>query len=203
MPSTPASRTPPEVWWFVPHPGIFLLGCQPFEAARRPCPDCGGRKPDCPNCGGRSPRREEPPPCSTCGGQVRDRPDLTGQERPTVVYCDRCDGMAPLAEDRLRKQYLETTHGLDATDRRDRETREADHVKESLKGVTLSEAHRRRIWMGHRKGNPFAAVEPQCLAAVGRRWLEEIGQLPDWSLVLDASGKVIGHVEPIPASQAP
>jgi hypothetical protein len=80
-----------------------------------------------------------------------------------------------------------------ARDGADREAREVRHVKEGLRRVELAEAERQRIFLGSRKGNPFADVDPACLAGVGRAWLREIGQLPDWDLILDRRGRAIGR----------
>lgn len=169
MRSTPASGRPADVVWHVPTPGLILMGCTPFEAApRRPCP--------------------------ACGDAVKDRPDITGREAPTVVYCLRCDRMDDRHAGRLARQRCEAEVSRAATDDRDRQERELDHVRDGLKGITLSEAHRRRIWYGYRK-SPLAEAEPSCLAVAGREWLAAIDQLPDWSLVLDSKGKVVGRVD--------
>jgi hypothetical protein len=54
----------------------------------------------------------------------------------------------------------------------------------------LTEVQRRRIWMGYsRSGINSRNPDVVNRAKVGRDWLTAIGQEPDWSIELDASGR--------------
>lgn len=136
-----------------PRPALYLLGCAPFVAA--PIDRHTGR-----------PLAEEGP-CPVCGGAVRDRPDRIGGDAPTVAYCGRCDAMDERHSGNLARQRVEAGVSARAADDRDDEAHQVGQVKAGLKRAELTEAERRRIWMGCRKWIPFAAVQPACLAGSG------------------------------------
>lgn len=164
---------PPEVRWYVSPPAIVLFGCQPLV----------------------------PEPkwlsCSACNDVVEDRPDQLGREKPSVVYCARCDRMSDRSETLLAKQRHEVSIAAQARDDADRERREMDHARDAVKDVVLSEAQRREIWYGY-AGSPLNSGRPiSGLARIGREFLRRIDQMPDFSLVIDKRGKVVGRL-PMP-----
>ena len=61
--------------------------------------------------------------------------------------------------------------------------------------VARSERDRRRLWNGYKGGilSPIAEVSNR--SRIGSEWLREIGQEPDWSLILDSRGNVVGRYE--------
>lgn len=130
--------------------------------------------------------------CPACGGHVEDRPDYLRRDKPTVVYCARCDGMSDRSEDRLARQRFEAELTETGRTRTRAEDGKLEKTIRRSQRVVLSEAHRREIWLGY-KGSPLSKLEPTNLAKAGREFLAAIGQLPDWSLKLDARGKVIGR----------
>lgn len=160
---------PPEVRWHVSRPDIVLFGCQPYvPAAKGACP--------------------------TCHGLVADRPDVLGKDRPSVVYCARCDGMSEANEAKLARQRHETSIAERGRDDAERERRDLEHAVEDARDVVLSEAQRREIWYGY-KGSPLGTHgrEPTSLAKAGREFLRRINQTPDFRLILDRRGKVVGR----------
>jgi hypothetical protein len=52
--------------------------------------------------------------------------------------------------------------------------------------ATLTESQRRRIWNGYRGNIDREEPADRSLAVIGRRFLTEIGQPPDWSLEVHA-----------------
>jgi hypothetical protein len=59
--------------------------------------------------------------------------------------------------------------------------------------VALTERERRHLWMGvgYRTAKDF-----NIRVAAAREWLAEIDQKPDWTLIIDKTGRVIGRTEP-------
>jgi hypothetical protein len=58
--------------------------------------------------------------------------------------------------------------------------------------TVLTESERRRIWNGSGGGLSSDASEPTNRAKVGRRWLAEIGQVPDWSAEIKGGRRQAG-----------
>lgn len=156
----------------VPEPTLLLMGCAPFV-------------------------RVEPAPCPTCGStpeinRVEDRPSLVKGEPPTIVACLRCDRRDDRWEAILANRRHTAGPGRERGAKADRKVR---HVVRAARrqGVKLSEVDRRRIWCGNKR-SMLAAVEGLAnLAAAGRVFLAAVGQLPDWDLILDRRGKVVGR----------
>lgn len=152
----------------VPEPDLLLTGCAPFS-------------------------RVEPSPCPTCGStaasnKVRDR---VGKHGSTVVACLRCDRRDDRWEGVLAAQRHVAGPGRDRSLKAERGAKRLARAAKKQR-IKLSEIDRRRIWCGNKR-SMLAAVEGlTCLAAEGRRFLAAIDQLPDWSLILDRRGKVLG-----------
>lgn len=123
--------------------------------------------------------------CPVCGPGVRAGHQST--------YCARCDSLSP----RRESQVLAARVGLRARSEAESAARGA---RDDLRRVgkangQLSEALRRRIWMGYsRSGVNSRNAEVANRAKVGRDWLRSIGQEPDFSLILDSHGKVVGRM---------
>jgi hypothetical protein len=131
----------------------------------------------------------EPDPAAPAGCPV------CGQGIPAgcnTHYCAVCDGLSPSQEARVRAARI----GLKARDASNRAERE---YRDDLRRRDLTESERRHIWFGYsKKGYESGKTEVVNRAKVGRDWLTEIGQLPDWSLILDRRGQVVGRYEPAP-----
>jgi hypothetical protein len=127
--------------------------------------------------------REAKAPCPVCGGAIR--PDDRG------VHCARCDRSHPSIESRCRGVLI----GIKAKDAQDRARAEfARDLKR--RRLTLTERERRRLWNGYVGGilAPNSRVNDR--VRIAREWLASVGMLPDWSLVLDRRGNVVGRVRP-------
>lgn len=129
-----------------------------------------------------------PPPrpdgsCGVCGGGIRPA-DL-------AYHCAACSASAPPIEARCRGARI----GLQARDRHEIAAKAA-RDRLAKKWTALTEAQRRRLWNGYR-GTVLAefAGDLNNVAKVGRDWLTAIGQQPDWSLILDGGGRVIGRCD--------
>jgi hypothetical protein len=124
-----------------------------------------------------------PEPCPVCRGDVH---------RPGY-YCGQCDRADPHTEARI----LAARVGLRSRDRATRHEQEARaDLKARVRKAELSEAYRRRLWNGYggfRKARPEGLIG--CHVQVIRAWLREIGQEPNWDLILDRRGRVVGRVE--------
>ncbi len=167
---------PPDVYWWVPEPTVFLTGPNPLipphELARR---------------GEQS--------CPLCSGAVRDRLDHVGDGistrlEPTIVYCLQCDGMDPRHEPRLEHQRIET--GAIETERQ-QAADDAEALESAISradGIQLTELERRRIWLGNQPITSDLEREPNNLARMGREFLRAIDQLPDFSIELDRRGRM-------------
>lgn len=121
--------------------------------------------------------------CPVCRGGIR--PDHH------THYCGVCDAMSPRNEARCLAQRVGVAGrtGEDAARQRAR----AALMK---KRHRLSEALRRQIWNGYRGSIGSEAEGLTNLAREGRDFLTSIGQEPDWSLILDGRGKVVGRYRP-------
>jgi hypothetical protein len=101
--------------------------------------------------------------------------------------------MSPTREAQVRAARL----GISGREQADQADKKAKDLKRK-QSVKLTEAERRRIWHGCRAKSPLgelASTRAVNLAKIGREWLEQIGQLPDFSLILDSHGNVIGRYE--------
>lgn len=121
-----------------------------------------------------------PTQCPVCKNGIRRGDDTS--------YCARCDSMSPLRE----AQILAARHGRQMrSDRANAErTARLDLERLHKSSPLLTESQRRRLWMGYSQSginsrNPEVANRSKA----GRDWLIAIGQVPDWSIELDAKGR--------------
>lgn len=127
-------------------------------------------------------RLRTPGGCPVCRGGIRAGDDS--------IHCARCDSSSPRREAQIRTARI----GLRAraqVEIAEREAREHLHRKS-----ILTESERRRLWNGYRGGLLRSRLEVTNRAKVGREWLKSIGQEPDFSLILDKRGRVVGRVVP-------
>lgn len=119
--------------------------------------------------------------CPVCGGSIRE-----GHR----YYCAWDDRLAPGTEARVRAARL----GLKVQAEIARHKERLREITRRKKGrAVLTESERRRLWNGYRYSLLRSDPEPTNFARTGREFLVEIGQVPDWSLVLDRRGRVIGR----------
>jgi hypothetical protein len=94
---------------------------------------------------------------------------------------------------RQRTSGLVQIHGAEQAEK------EGEQLAEAIeKPKRLSEVERRRIWVGYRhlgKGYAWTDGKLTNRANFGRQWLTAIGQQPDWSLILNSKGQVIGRIQ--------
>lgn len=109
--------------------------------------------------------------CPACRGRIKPA-DLN-------VYCLVCDSMAP----RREAQVLAARHGLDRKSRAAAAVVKARGKLQEQHLTILSERERRRIWHGARNSYDTDA-DVVNRAKIGRDWLKQIGQEPDWSISL-------------------
>lgn len=135
-----------------------------------------------------------PPPagkCPVCGSGIRAGDD----DR----YCSKCDSVSPAKQKRIDKALRVERIGVESKSK-------AEHAEARAKALLraaqnrrppLSEVERRRVWNGYRGGIlRELASDLTNMARTGRDWLRLIGQEPNWSLVLDRRGNVIGTRDP-------
>ena len=125
-------------------------------------------------------------PCSVCGGWI---PNSHGG-----TYCAKCDALSPSMESRVLAARL----GLRARSVAESAERDAKDELRKLKRSepVLTEAHRRRIWNGYsRNGINSRNVDVVNRAKLGREFLTSIGQEPNFDLILDSKGRVVGRHE--------
>jgi hypothetical protein len=119
--------------------------------------------------------------CPACGDGIRRGDDSH--------YCAVCQSVSPRREAQVKAARV----GLKARDKGEQaEKRARDRLAKHP--TVLSEADRRRLWNGYKGGIISEYTEELTnLAATGREWLLEIGQVPDWDLLIDKRGNVIGR----------
>jgi hypothetical protein len=165
---------PPELKWRVPSPAVVLIGDSPFT----PGP---------------------PGPCRVCGGHVRDIRSTIPGEPDAVVVCGHCDRMEDHWEDLLARQRAETRFAEDAATRAARDREWVESAAGSIgPDDVLAEVDRRRIFLGYASPGQ-GSLRFANAASAGRDFLARIGQLPDWSLLLDSMGHVVGQVVDYPS----
>jgi hypothetical protein len=123
-----------------------------------------------------------------------------------ITYCLWCQGLSPRNEARLASQLRETRLFAQESAARERAAQAAkveddawtDQLDRILAGrrqdrgkAVLTELERRAIWNGYLPAVHRPAITPPVPAQVGRRWLKEIGQEPDFSLELDERGRTV------------
>lgn len=140
--------------------------------------------------------RAWPPPqdregCPVCGDGIKPGHDSAA--------CAWCDSMSPKREAQIRAARI----GMATRNLTELAEQKARVVlrKKSL----LSECERRRIWNGSR-GGILAPVEDEALtnrAKIGRDWLREINQMPDFSIILNHCGRRVGRYEVLNEPEEP
>jgi len=121
--------------------------------------------------------------CPACHGNLDH---YSGQ-----AVCLWCHGISRSTALTLKALYRKQIRSADAGEVLDAERRAKEDLKRKHK-AKLSERERRRYWMGVGSRD---APDHNIRVTAARAWLREIGQEPDWSLVLDGRGNVIGHVD--------
>jgi hypothetical protein len=129
------------------------------------------------------PPKSTGPGCPACGDGIR-----SGQD---THYCAVCDALSPRREAQVRSAQL----GLKGRDRAAVAEKAAHDRLRAKTTTSLTEAERRRLWNGYRGTILSEVPELTNLARAGREFLAEIGQEPNWSLLLDRRGNVIGRTD--------
>lgn len=121
--------------------------------------------------------------CPVCGPGVREGDDST--------YCGACGSLSPRREAQVRaaRAGIKTRERVESAERAARDQLE----KQSL---APTELERRRLWMAYSR-NGIDSQNPDVVnrAKIAREWLTARGWEPDWSLILDGKGRVIGRYE--------
>jgi hypothetical protein len=175
----------------VPEPTLILLGCSPLVARPKP----GDRPGVCPTCKSSIGKFDFVPMPEDLdqGDQFHLRRLLDGK-----TYCARCDALAEWVERLLAKQRATDRQTAERSSsrlsaRRAEQAFRTELAKQVKGRPILSERTRRRIWNGNVGSLDRQTPMPSNLAKEGREFLMSIGQEPDWSLLLDRRGKVIGR----------
>jgi hypothetical protein len=121
--------------------------------------------------------------CPACGKGIKEGDDIT--------YCAVCDGLSPRREAQVRAAWVKGKA-------RDRSRAAEETARRQLGEVAeaqpqLSERHRRWIWNGCIGSIVRERLDVTNEARLGRDFLRSIGQEPNWNLILDRRGKVIGR----------
>jgi hypothetical protein len=123
---------------------------------------------------------------------IKPRPDGTcpacecykGCTTWACLVCNRCD-------DATEARIGAASTKADERDRAERAERLARGELARTTKTTLTEVERRRLWNGH-VGSVFSPEsEPTNRAKVGRAWLAEIQQLPDWTAEIKAPKRLV------------
>lgn len=126
------------------------------------------------------------PPCPVCKGGIRKGHD--------TAHCAKCDSSSPGIEARILAARVGLRARSVAEDADRNATDELRRLKRSE--PVLTEAHRRRIWNGYsRNGLSSRNADVVNRAKLGREFLASIGQEPDFNLILDGKGRVVGRHE--------
>jgi uncharacterized Zn finger protein (UPF0148 family) len=123
--------------------------------------------------------------CPACGKGIKEGDDIT--------YCAVCDSLSPRREAQIR-----AAHAKAGT--RERTKGAEEKARKQLGEVAkaqpqLSERHRRWIWNGCMGSIVRERPEVTNEARLGRDFLRSIGQEPNWNLILDRHGKVVGRYD--------
>jgi hypothetical protein len=165
-------------------PTTILFGCRPLVPIPdgAPCPVCGWNELD------------------ADGRVVAHHPGILPGHEQTI--CGACHAMSPENEARIavgkayRESLVEVVQEQRAENAEDRARRgAADEVVK--RGIVLPETDRRKLWNGYQGGLAVEVPMKHATnrARVGRKFLTRIGQEPDWSLILDAKGRIVGCLE--------
>lgn len=197
-------RTPAELAHFIPEPIIILLGCRPLVPFQpgwhdRVSSDQYFRAPEFARPGGLLWPAHR---CPACKGKIGRRAPAGADpsffaELDRRTYCELCGSMDPKneanamaqrIEDRSRLRYAEVARQVDRA--------LSNGAEKATRRPRLSESDRRRIWNGYKGGILASNLEVTNRAKIGREFLIRIQQEPNWNLILDASGKIIGRHQP-------
>jgi hypothetical protein len=201
-------RTPAELTHFIPEPIVILFGCRPLVPFQsgwhdRPSHDQHYHAPERAAHAGDRPWPTEL--CPVCRGRIGRR--IAGAESAEFLaeidhrtYCGLCGSMDPHNEANAVAQRIDDRSRL----RHEEVARQIKHAlndeaEANRRRPRLSEADRRRIWNGYKGGILAANLEVTNRARIGREFLTRIKQEPDWSLILDAGGKIVGRHAPPPS----
>ena len=130
--------------------------------------------------------------CGVCGG-------ATERETVSLVFCCECSAASkPLVRLMIAREIGRRDEAR-AAEAAAAERQAADEL-DARHETTLTERERRRIWNGQSVVAAGSSIKLTNLTLTGRKWLTEIDQLPDWSLILDKRGQVVGRyvTEPEP-----
>lgn len=174
-------------------PRIMLVGCEPFRRVRVVY-RATERGPE-------FERYAALHPCPVCEGRVEDRPSLVPRTPSTIVICLGChrmDAKHELSLSRDRNAARISERELDAATKRERLLRRTEAALAKAH-PRLTESERRRIWCGYRSSLLAVHIPPEVstrganLAREGRTFLTRVGQEPNFDLILDAKGYVVGR----------
>ena len=196
-------RTPAELSHFVPEPIIVCL------AAGLLCPSTPGGMTEQRSSSPRPTVRWRPGcwpwparHCPACKGQIGRR--LADRGNPAFLmdidhrtYCELCGSMDPRNEANVVAQRIEERAVARHRDVSRQVENQLDKSAEKVgKRPRLTEVERRRIWNGYKGGILAPNLEVTNRSKIGRQFLLRIKQEPNWNLILDSSGKVVGrHLE--------
>jgi hypothetical protein len=122
--------------------------------------------------------------CGACGGTVARR-----RGAAVCLWCHEASpGLRAAISKPSGRRHSEAGDVADA-ERRAKADLKARHKGKSPK---LTERERRHLWAGVGYRN---AADFNVRVTAARAWLREIGQTPDWSLVIDRRGNEIGRRE--------
>ena len=160
---------------YIPEPLLVLMGCTAWvNHFDGPCPVCKGLI-----------------------GQPRSRhPGAPAEVDPLDyrTFCARCGATHPAVQAKIDAQLRKER--LEVEDEEIRRQMEQDQRRRLQSGVALTEKEKREIWLGNADVNmTHQKRRVHNLAAEGRKWLREIGAEPDWNLIINKRGRVIGRYE--------
>lgn len=123
--------------------------------------------------------------CPVCGKGIKEGDDIT--------YCAVCDGLSPRREAQVRAARIKGRARDRSRDAEEKARRQLGEVARAQ--PQLSERHRRWIWNGCIGSIVRERLEVTNESRLGRDFLRSIGQEPNWNLILDRRGKVIGRYD--------
>ena len=165
------SALPDALKYRVPEPLYLMVGCTPLVPHR------GGV---CPTCKGLIglPRYVDR------AGTIKIDP------RDHYTVCLRCDAMDAGNEQNAKALVVAVKAVV-------MEETASHYYKNELARVDLTERERRRIFFGSsRAGYDAGRLEVVNRANIGQAWLRKIDRMPDWNLILDRHGNIIGRNPP-------
>jgi hypothetical protein len=123
--------------------------------------------------------------CPVCGKGIRKGDD--------IAYCAVCDSLSPRREAQIRAATIKARARERA---KDAERQVHEQLRDAGKAQPrLSERHRRWIWNGCIGSILRERAEVNNEARLGREFLRSIGQEPNWNLIIDRRGNVVGRYD--------